>query len=29
MRTKVKVLADINYVADHLDSDDLFLQMAE
>lgn len=29
MRTKVRVLADINYVADHLDSDDLFLQMAE
>ena len=29
MRTKVRVLADINYVVDHLDSDDLFLQMAE
>ena len=29
MRTKVRVLADINYVADNLDSDDLFLQMAE
>ena len=29
MRTKVRVLADINYVVDNLDSDDLFLQMAE
>ena len=29
MRTKVRVLEDINYVVDNLDSDDLFLQMAE